>query len=469
MWSDNYRGSPSKVVISQPYAGRALRAAELFEMSEVRARRLATIGCVPGCRVALEIGDPSDFLVAHFAVLRLGAISVPVPQGSSDTEVGDVVKDCAPLCVVTDRSDATVWKRTGIQVSTVEGEEAPDLGVTLDVVGPEDVALMLYTSGTTGKPKGVPLSHRNLVSTARSVIAAWEWTDDDSLLLSLPLHHMHGLGVGLHGALCAGGTVVALAKFDTADVVEQVREKRVSMFFGVPTMYAKLLSHADFQVFGRLRVFVSGSAPLSEAAFSRIAEITGREPLERYGMSETGMIASNPYRGSRKAGSVGSPLPGVEIRLSGGSEGEILVRGDAVFAGYWQNEEATRASFTGEGWFRTGDLGTIGDDGFLVINGRIKEVIIKGGQNVFPQEVEACIEEMDGVIEAAVIGEPDEYWGERIVAVVVADRTSVEEELVRQFVASRLSRTKVPDQVKFVPELPRNRLGKIQRGRLKAR
>ncbi len=463
VWQEMYRQSPSKVVIDEPHHSRRLTAEDLFVRSELSARRLAALGCGAGDRVSIDVAEPIDFLIAHLGVLRLGAISVPVPKGSSDGEIRDLARNCSPKVVLSDHSLSASWSEDGVMVVNLDTDVRPDDEVSIDDADADSVALMLYTSGTTGKPKGVPLSHRNLLATARSVLAAWEWSREDSLLLALPLHHMHGLGIGIHGTLCAGATAVAFERFDVDAIIKEVRNQRVTMFFGVPTMYAKLLGHEGFEAFANLRLMVSGSAPLSAESFRRITEVTGQEPLERYGMSETGMITSNPYRGRRIPGSVGKALPGVAIRLSGGDEGEVLVRGEAVFGGYWRQEQATREAFTSDQWFRTGDLGTLDQDGYLMINGRAKELIIKGGQNVFPREIEGCLEEMAGIVEAAVIGEPDEYWGERIVAVLVAASAPPDQETVRQFVAERLSRVKVPDEVRYIEELPRNRMGKIQR------
>lgn len=466
-WYERYRDSPHQVVIREPHRSRELTADELFERSELFARHLAARGCTRESRVAIEVADPMDFLVAHLAALRLGAISVPIPAGSTVGELIDLVADCTPAVAVTDRVDVGPWHDAKVPVTAVEASRLRDDSVCLDGAKPDDIALMLYTSGTTGKPKGVPLSHRNLLATALAVVSAWEWTKEDSLLLTLPLYHMHGLGVGIHGTLCAGASVVAHPKFNARATIDQISTGDVTMFFGVPTMYAKLLASEGFEKFGGLRLMVSGSAPLSEEAFRRISQATGCEPLERYGMSETGMIASNPLRGRRLAGSVGTALPGVELRLSKGDRGEILVRGDAVFGGYWQRDEATLEAFDGDGWFHSGDLGSLTPEGYLVINGRAKELIIKGGQNIFPRELEACLEEIQGVVEAAVIGEPDEYWGEKIVAVLVSDAGELDGDVVRQFIAGRLNRTKVPDEVRYVDALPRNRMGKIQRELLK--
>jgi malonyl-CoA/methylmalonyl-CoA synthetase len=467
VWQEMYQDCPSKAVVVEPYRSIQLTAESLFARSELGARRLGALGCGKGDRVAIDVNDPIDFLIAHLSVMRLGAISVPIPKGSSGAEIGDIVADCSPSVSLSDPSHNSLWNAHGVLATSLDAHASPDTTVAIDDADPDAIALMLYTSGTTGKPKGVPLSHRNLLATARSVITAWEWSEEDSLLLTLPLHHMHGLGVGLHGTLCAGATAVAFAKFDPTSAVAQVRAKEVSMFFGVPTIYAKLLGSEGFEAFGGLRLMVSGSAPLSAEAFRRICEVTGQEPLERYGMSEAGMISSNPYRERRIAGSVGKALPGVAIRLSDGDHGEILVRGEAVFDGYWQRDAATTEAFTDDHWFRTGDLGCIDEDGYLVINGRAKELIIKGGENVFPREVETCLEEMDEVIEAAVIGDPDEYWGERIVAFLVVTSAPPDQEAVRRFVAERLHRIKVPDEVRYVEALPRNRMGKIQREQLR--
>lgn len=453
--------------MDDPRRSVQLTAEDLFTRSELAARRLAALGCSPGSRVAIDLAEPIDFLISHLAILRLGAISVPIPKGSSNAEISGLVEDCSPAVAVADHERSSIWAAEKIIATNLDANLRPDSEVSIDSSDSDAIALMLYTSGTTGKPKGVPLSHRNLLATTRSVITTWEWTEADSLLLSLPLHHMHGLGVGLHGTLCAGATAVAFTRFDAPSVIEQVITRKATMFFGVPTMYAKLLAHEDFDTFAQLRLMVSGSAPLTADSFRRIVEITGQEPLERYGMSEAGMITSNPYHGPRIAGSVGKALPGVEIRLSGGDQGEILVRGEAVFAGYWHRDQATAEAFTNDGWFRTGDLGFLNSNGYLVINGRAKELIIKGGENVFPQEVEACLEEMDGIVEAAVVGEPDDYWGERIIAFLVTTKTPLDQDKVRKFVATRLNRAKVPDEVYYVDALPRNRMGKIQRQLLK--
>jgi malonyl-CoA/methylmalonyl-CoA synthetase len=348
----------------------------------------------------------------------------------------------------------------------VAGAATPEL----DAAQPADPALLLYTSGTTGTPKGALLSHGNLLSSARAVALAWRWTPDDRLLLTLPLFHMHGLGVGVNGSLLAGGQLVLRPGFDAADVAERCRGGAVSMFFGVPAMYQRLLAGGEAAALSGLRLIVSGSAPLSESQSDAVAAAAGQRPLERYGMTETVMLTSNPIDGLRKPGHVGLPLPGVNLRLAAGNE--VEVSGPNVLAGYDRGgsdpaaaEAADAEAFTADGWFRTGDLGEMDADGYLRLVGRSKELIITGGFNVHPREVEEAISRFPGVREAAVVGRPSERWGEAVTAVVVADRPLDPVEL-REFAAQRLASYKVPKTFEFVQELPRNALGKILRHQL---
>ena len=315
--------------------------------------------------------------------------------------------------------------------------------------------LLIYTSGTTGRPKGVPLTHGNLLSSATAVNLAWRWKPEDRLLLTLPLFHVHGLGVGLFGSLCAGAQVRLRRRFDTADL------EGVSLFFGVPTIYSRLVQSGEISALRDLRLLVSGSAPLSASLAGRIAEEVGQLPLERYGMTETVMLTSNPYEGPRRPGTVGFPLPGVELRLA--DDGEVLVRGPNVIDGYYERPEATAQAFTGDGWFRTGDLGELDADGYLRLVGRSKELIITGGYNVHPREVEEVLAGHPAVREVAVIGRPSETWGEEVTAVVVCERPVPEDEL-RGFAARELVAYKVPKRVEFVDHLPRNAMGKLVRG-----
>ena len=324
--------------------------------------------------------------------------------------------------------------------------------------------MIMYTSGTTGVPKGAVLSHGNLLAGAEALLLAWRWSDRDRLVLALPLFHAHGLCVGLHGTLLAGASAVLLPRFTPDAVLDAARDQRATLFFGVPTMYHRILESARAGELGRLRLCVSGSAPLPADLHARLAEAAGQLVLERYGMTETLMIASNPYDGERRAGSVGLPLPGVDVILSG-DDNEILVRGPNVFGGYWGRPDETAAAFAGS-WFRTGDLGAWDPDGYLRILGRSKELIISGGYNVYPLEVEDVLLAHPGVAEAAVVGTPSEEWGESVVAYVVTDACAPSAEDLLRFAAERLAPYKRPRTIRFVDSLPRNALGKVLKHKL---
>jgi malonyl-CoA/methylmalonyl-CoA synthetase len=330
--------------------------------------------------------------------------------------------------------------------------------VTLDASSPEQPALIGYTSGTTGVPKGAVLSHANLLAGTESVVLAWRWTASDRLVLALPLFHSHGLCVGLHGTLLAGGSAVLLPRFDVAAVLDAARGHAATLFFGVPTMYHRLAGSARARELARLRLCVSGSAPLAAELHQALAIQAGQHVLERYGMTETVMLVSNPHDGERRAGTVGFPLPGVELRLADG--GDILVRGPNVFDGYWERPEATAESFA-DGWFRTGDVGAIDSDGYLRILGRSKELIISGGLNVYPREVEEVLLTNPDVAEVAVVGIPSDEWGEVVTAFVVPAGNQATAESLRAYASERLAPFKCPRRVHFVGDLPRNALGKV--------
>ena len=302
----------------------------------------------------------------------------------------------------------------------VDGPE-PGRGTApaLDQSAPGDPALLIYTSGTTGAPKGAVLSHGNALANAAALVLAWRWSPSDRLLLALPLFHAHGLAVGLHGTLLAGASVVLQPQFEVDSVLDAAAEHDATLFFGVPTMYARLAESARVGELGSLRLCVSGSAPLPSALWEAMAQRSGQRVIERYGLTETLMNTSNPYDGERRAGTVGLPLPGVEVRLDHDRQNEILVRGPNVFDGYWRDPDASAAAFDGEGWLRTGDLGELDGDGYLRIVGRSKELIITGGYNVHPREVEEVLVRHPSVSEVAVIGLPSDEWGEVVTAVVV--------------------------------------------------
>jgi malonyl-CoA/methylmalonyl-CoA synthetase len=338
-------------------------------------------------------------------------------------------------------------------------------------VGPDDVAALLYTSGTTGRPKGAMLTQHNLASNAAALHQAWGFEPDDLLLHALPVFHAHGLFVALHCVLANGSGVVFLPRFDVDAVIQQL--PRCNVFMGVPTFYGRLLEDPRFTaaVAGKVRLFISGSAPLLATAHEAFFERTGQQILERYGMTETVMITSNPLEGARKPGSVGPPLTGVEVRLADRDDdgvGEIQVHGPNVFSGYWGRPELRATEFTDDGFFRTGDLGSFDDDGYLTIVGRTKDLVITGGLNVYPKEVEEVIDALEGVLETAVVGVPDADFGESVVAIVVAEPgAEIDPDALRQAARTSLAGFKVPKRIVVRESLPRNAMGKVEKAALR--
>jgi malonyl-CoA/methylmalonyl-CoA synthetase len=406
-------------------------------------------------------------LVAHVGALRAGLVVIPANTSYTERELAHIVTDVRPAVAVVERDDQEAWVRqssdrplvvVGADVDLPDADPGP-----LDAAGPEDPALICYTSGTTGAPKGAVLRHRNLLAGAEAVRIAWRWGPDDRLVHSLPLFHAHGLCVGVYGTLSAGASAVLLPGFDPAAVAQSVRTEHASLFFGVPTMYHRLMLSGRAPELRRLRLSVSGSAPLSPDLHAEVSAAIGSAVLERYGMTETLMNASNPYAGSRRAGTVGFPLPGVEIQL--GADGEILVRGPNVFDGYWDRPSANADAFAhatdgGSPWFRTGDVG-VDDHGYLVIRGRSKELIITGGFNVYPAEIEDALATHPRVAEVAVTGTPSDEWGEVVTAWIVADGQPPSRDELAEFTAATLATYKRPKLVHVVAELPRNAMGKV--------
>jgi malonyl-CoA/methylmalonyl-CoA synthetase len=437
------------------------------------AGRLARAGLAAGDRVLVSAATSMDLVVAYLGALRMGLVVVPANTAYREREVAHIVADARPRAAVVDDPRRGGWARraaggdllvAGPEVDLADGDPPP-----LDGAQPGDPALLCYTSGTTGAPKGAVLAHGNLLASAEALRLAWRWTPEDRLVLALPLFHIHGLGVGLHGTLLAGASAVLLPRFDVGGVLDAARDHQATLFFGVPTMYTRLADSSRADELGRLRLCVSGSAPLPRTVFERLAARAGQRVLERYGMTETIMNVSNPCDGERRPGTVGLPLPGVELRLAGGDDGEILLRGPNVFSGYWENPEATAEAFGPGGWFRTGDLGSFDERGYLRIEGRSQELIITGGFNVHPREVEELLLEHPGVAEAAVVGTPSEEWGEQVTAFVVpadpADPPGREELLA--FAAERLAGFKRPRALHYVEALPRNALGKVLKHELR--
>jgi malonyl-CoA/methylmalonyl-CoA synthetase len=436
--------------------------AELRERSGAVAGGLATAGVRAGDRVGLYAANSPEWVVAYLAGQRLGAVMVPFNPAYRSAEVEHIVGDADPVVVIADaeRRELAEPLRATIGLEALPEGEAPPA----PPLGPESPALIIYTSGTTGRPKGALLDHGNLLAQARGAIEAWRWTAADRLVHALPLFHLHGLGMGLHGSLLTGCEMTLMA-FEPSRVIAEL-EAGGTMFFGVPAMYQRLCEQLQAKPgdLSRVRLFVSGSAPLPPELFRRCEALLGQPPVERYGITEGGIVVSNPYDGPRRPGRVGFPFAGVEVRLGEGDE--IQLRGGQVFSGYWRNPAATEEAFE-DGWLRTGDVGEIDADGSLAIRGRIKELIISGGFNVYPREVELVLEEHPAVAEVAVVGLPSERWGEEVAAFVVARAEQPAAEELISFAQARLARFKCPRQVRFVAELPRNAMGKVQRSLLK--
>jgi malonyl-CoA/methylmalonyl-CoA synthetase len=424
---------------------------------EASVGRLAALlrskGVAPGDRVAVQAPKSPDMIMLYLAVLQVGAAFLPLNTAYTETEIGYFLADAEPVLFVKDAA----------ALAAQAGDLTPDLAVTPRSAS--DLAAILYTSGTTGRSKGAMLSHGNLAANALALHEAWGFTPDDVLLHALPIFHVHGLFVATHCALLSGGPMLWLNRFDETDVLAAMPGASVMM--GVPTFYVRLLADARFtrEVAGHMRLFICGSAPLLEATFNEFEARIGQPILERYGMSEAAIITTNPLHGDRVAGSVGYPLPGVDLRIGGGeATGVIEIKGPSVFAAYWRMPEKTAEEFTGDGYFITGDVGRIDPDGRVWISGRAKDLIISGGFNVYPKEVELVLDELPGVVESAVIGAPHPDFGEAVVAVVVG---SGEESALIAAARERLAAFKAPKRIVFVDDLPRNTMGKVQKNVLR--
>jgi malonyl-CoA/methylmalonyl-CoA synthetase len=466
-WAATWTKAPAARVLWSADTGW-VTAAALEDASRRVAGRLARAGVGPGDRMLFSAESSIGLVIAHVAALRSGIVVVPANTAYRERELAHIVGDARPRAALVDRDDRAAWIRAAAADTVIVGSDvelAAGLAPPLDGVAPGAPALIGYTSGTTGAPKGAVLSHANLLAGVESVRIAWRWDADDRLVLALPLFHIHGLGVGLHGTLLAGASAVLLPKFEVGAVLDAAADHDATLFFGVPTMYHRLAASDRVGELARLRLCVSGSAALPAELHEALAARAGQAVIERYGMTETLMNVSNPYDGERRPDSVGLPLPGVELRL--GDDDEILLRGPNVFGGYWQRPDATAASFDADGWFRTGDLGRFDDDGYLRILGRSKELIISGGLNVYPREVEDVLLGHPAVAEAAVVGAPSEEWGETVTAFVVADGAPDLDGLLA-FAAGRLAPFKRPRVVHFVDSLPRNALGKVVKSELRA-
>lgn len=418
------------------------------------AARLLAEGVEPGDRVALQAEKSVEGVMIYLAALKVGAVFLPLNAAYTAAEVEYFRADAEPRLLITDPA------------AFLAGAPAEPLARSTPRAA-TDLAAIIYTSGTTGRSKGAMLSHGNLAANALALYDAWGFSPDDVLLHALPIFHVHGLFVVLHCALLGGCPMVWLPKFADAEVLAGLARSTVMM--GVPTFYTRLLANPAFtrEAASTVRVFISGSAPLLESTFAEFEARTGQRILERYGMSEAAIITSNPLDGARVAGSVGFPLPGVELRIGGGAEtGVIEIRGPSVFSGYWRMPEKTAEEFTADRFFLTGDVGRQDPDGRVWISGRAKDLIISGGYNVYPKEVELVLDEMPGVVESAVIGVPHPDFGEGVAAVVIGEG---DEAALIAAARAQLAAYKAPKRILFVDELPRNAMGKVQKNLLRQR
>ena len=470
--------TPDKLCLR--FEGEEWTYERLRERVEGFAVALRTWSLQPGDRVALFLENCPDFLAAYLGTHLDGGVVVPVNTQYRKVELRHIFADAGVRLCFTDAERRPELEREDFPDLEAVIEAGGELQAFLETGGPcepelpegDDLAVIAFTSGTTGRSKGAMLLHRNLVANAAAICSAWRWTAEDCLLLALPLFHTHGLMVGAHGTFFTGASAELHRRFGAARVYDALLEGRVTMFFGVPTMYMRLLREAEAR--GErprpLRLYVSGSAPLSPQTFEEFEDLFGERILERYGVTETGMNLTNPYDGEHRPGTVGRSFPGQEARgvdiktrepLSAGEVGEIEVRGPHVFAGYWNRPDATEESLDEDGWFRTGDLGSVGEDGYFTISGRLKELIISGGYNVYPREVEEVLEGCPGVSEVAVVGVPDPEYGERVVAAVVRDAPGLTSERVADRCREHLAGYKRPRRVVFVDAVTRNALGEV--------
>ena len=457
------------------------------------ARCFLDMGVDRGDRVVLFLEKSLFFVIAHLALQKIGAIAVPLNPGFKKSEMDYLLHDSEPKMVICDPGKSSMLSTISpsSRMLPVDSRQpyrsinffrsAPNDPVTAGI-DLDDPGLIIYTSGTTGSPKGAVLTHRNLIHDARNVINTWEISQSDVLCHALPLFHVHGLCFALHTALLAGARVVLLDRFVPNVVLNSLARKQdrtaCTLFMAVPAMYTKLLDalEAGKLDFSHIRLWTSGSAPLLVKDFKRIKRAFGKEPVEREGMSETGMNFSNPLHRQRKPGSIGIPLPGVSVRIvnpdtfadvTPGEIGELWLKSAAITPGYWRKPRETAETFE-DGWFRTGDLGKIDEDGYYYLTDRIKHIIITGGENVSAKEVETVINSVEGVMESSVVGLPDEKWGEKVVAAVVAKPgVDLHPEPIQQVCKQNLHKWKCPKEIIFTEEIPKNTMGKVLKEEVK--
>ena len=463
---------------------------EFFQNAEKIAYALINAGIRPGDRVAMQVEKSSSALELYFGTILAGAGFLPLNTAYVSEEIDFFLRDARPSIFVCDPSKLNnytkiaessgvshIWtlsaEGTG---SLIDAKNAESPGFTGVKRNPDDLAAVLYTSGTTGRSKGAMLTHRNLQSNAEALVKCWQFTDEDILIHALPLYHTHGLFVATNVSLLAGSSLLLMKKFD-ADAICR-RMPQASVLMGVPTFYVRLLEHPDLgNAAKNMRLFVSGSAPMLPHTHTLWKERTGQTILERYGMTETSMNTSNPYFGERRAGTAGLPLPGVEVIVTDPATGKVLqdgrtgmieIRGPNVFKGYWGMPSKTAEELRENGFFITGDLGKISEDGYISLVGRSNDLIISAGYNIYPKEIEQLVDLIDGVLESAVIGVPHPDLGEAVVAAIVLESAcSLNEDKIMNSLHNRIANFKLPKKLMFVKKLPRNSMGKIQKNILR--
>jgi len=483
-------GRDDQLFLEHVLTGQKTTYGQFFGNAERLAAGLVASGVQPGDRIAVQAPKTQIMLELYVASVLCGAVFLPLNTGYTASEVRYFLSDAQPRLLVCDprRKDDLhpVADDCGVaQILTIAADETGTLADVRDAHQPGfapvprgagDLAAILYTSGTTGRSKGAMLSHGALASNSETLRDYWRFTDADVLIHALPIFHTHGLFVATNVTLMAGGSCLFLPGFDAESIVRVM--PRATALMGVPTFYTRLLETPGLaEAATGMRLFVSGSAPLLAETHDRWRAVTGHAILERYGMTETNMNTSNPYDGDRRAGTVGFPLPGIEVIVTDpqtgtpvpqGDVGILEVRGPNVFSGYWKMPEKTAEELRDTGFFITGDMGQIDADGYVQIVGRSKDLIISGGYNIYPKEIELLVDDLPGVVESAVIGVPHPDFGETVVAVVVPEAgAELTEDGVLTGVAEHLARFKQPRKVIFVGELPRNTMGKVQKAEMR--
>ncbi|MCR9152182.1 MAG: malonyl-CoA synthase [Rhodobacteraceae bacterium] len=470
--------------------GSVVTYAGFLGLGAQMAHVLAHGGLQPGDRLAAQVQKTPEALALYAACVQAGVVFLPLNTAYTTDELTYFIQDSGARMIVYDAKSEqavpSIANRMGARSETLNADGSGTLTDCARVMprsfptvarSSDDLAALLYTSGTTGRSKGAMLSQGNLLSNAVTLAGEWRFTSEDVLLHALPIFHTHGLFVATNVTLAAGASMIFLPRFDLDRLVGLMPQATVLM--GVPTFYTRLLDHPDFdcRLASGMRLFVSGSAPLMAETHARFAERTGHRILERYGMTETNMNTSNPYAGDRRAGTVGLPLPGVEVKITdldteatlpAGKVGQIEVRGPNVFKGYWRMPEKTAAELRADGFFITGDLGKIDEDGYLHILGRNKDLIISGGYNIYPKEIELVLDAQPGVLESAVIGVPHRDLGETVIGVIVAEPGQLPDlDRIMTAVRASLARFKHPKRLVVVPDLPRNAMAKVQKNVLR--